>query len=116
MLKHSRLALLVALPSLLSGCEGCLGEVVVKVAPQIAIDACTTPEAKPTSDCLIDFGNADITVQATKTFTISNPSALILDLSEGASGKLGITLDDEALGNGFSFASELPDEIARCRR
>lgn len=111
MLFHPRRALLLLPVAFVGGCEGCIDPEVVAVAPQIAIDACTTPAAKPTSDCLIDFGNADITVQATKTFTISNPSALILDLSEGVSGKLGITLDDEALGNGFSFASALPDEI-----
>ncbi len=78
------IALLGAVP--LSSCV-CGDPYVIKVAPQIFVDVCADPQRVVQNkniggyqECLLDFGNADISVRTERFFTITNPSNLDLKL------------------------------------
>jgi hypothetical protein len=69
----------------IAGCEGCVDPDVIKVAPQIFVDVCATPEKEVNgkliggfSECTLAFGESDISVRTERTFVITNPSNLDL--------------------------------------
>jgi hypothetical protein len=74
---------LLALP--LGGCD--CTEVTVKVAPQIYVDACLSPEKRVGDkliggfqECALPFGEADLSIRTSRTVVITNPSNLQLNL------------------------------------
>jgi hypothetical protein len=84
----SRRALVPVLMGLpLFACD-CDPDVIDRLAPQIFVDACGTPQREVSGklvggfeDCALPFGESDISVRTSRTFTITNPSRLQLDLA-----------------------------------
>jgi hypothetical protein len=89
-----------------AGCD--CTEVTVKVAPQIYVDACLSPQ-KTVGDrliggfqeCALPFGEADLSIRTSRTVVITNPSNLELQL-----------LSVELVGDpSFEFADPPPASI-----
>ena len=91
----------------LSGCL-CADPEIIKVAPQIFVDACTEPQKIVNdkliggfSECALPFGTQDISVRVEQTFTVTNPSNLELQFESF-----------ELIGDpAFEFKNPPPDVI-----
>jgi hypothetical protein len=79
----------------------CEADVIDRLAPQIFVDVCASPQREVSGkliggfeDCALPFGNADLSVRTTKTFTITNPSRLELNLEIELEGDPNFTFVD----------------------
>jgi len=91
----------------LGACD-CNTEEIIKVAPQIYVDVCARPVKKVGDkviggflDCALPFGEADLSIKATKTVVITNPSNLDLKLTS-------VELEGDPA---FKFVEPPPDKI-----
>ena len=91
----------------LGACD-CGAEEIIKVAPQIYVDVCARPVKKVGDkviggflDCALPFGEADLSIKATKTVVITNPSNLDLKLKS-------VELEGDPA---FEFVEPPPDTI-----
>jgi hypothetical protein len=117
MTMHTRDALFLAAAALaMSSCRGCDSE-VVKLAPQIAVDACASPDINDKNgirlggyrDCVVDFGEADLSVRTERTIRLTNPSGLPLNLqpTPRPDGEVnGIYFLDEGYDPAFTITRE----------
>jgi hypothetical protein len=83
----SGLSALLLLTGSLGACESCVDPQIIKVAPQIFVDVCAEPQKVVNnvliggfSECALAFGDSDLSVRAERTFVITNPSNLALNI------------------------------------